>query len=202
MKARRSLFSIACLYRFCIWLPIVACTSFPVALASHEANKVETYAICSSRSIVKGEKLCESNLVKKLVPAAKCPAYPIIFMGYAIERIADRQLPANHVFTFKDFGLPTKLWATGDHYIVYALRDIPKGNVIKISDIAQSKWDKPGYKQGAFSDPNLVLNRPAAWTIEKGMILILPSVRLGISRDIKDQEKKNSDQPLHDKLSL
>lgn len=189
MKPRKSLLTTTLLNRFLICLLLLCYSDFKPSFASNEAKAIQSYVVCSSRAVKKGEKLCESNLVQKLVPTSDCPSDRILTMDYVLDRKADRQFPPNHVFTLTDLGLPTKPWPTGDPLIVYALKDIPKGRVIRISDIAQGEWGKPGYMQGAFSDPNLVLNRPAAWRINKGEVLILPAVGLGIGRELRKRER-------------
>jgi flagella basal body P-ring formation protein FlgA len=189
MKPRKSLLTAVLLIRFLICLLLLSFSDFKASFASNEAKAIQSSVVCSSRAVKKGEKLCESNLLQTLVPTSECPADRIVTMDYVLDRKADRQFPPKHVFTLTDLGLPAKPWPTGDALIVYALKDIPKGHVIRISDIAQGKWTKPGYMQGAFSDPNLVLNRPAAWHINKGVVLILPAVGLGIGRELRKRER-------------
>lgn len=142
------------------------------------------------RKINKGQEVLESNLKLSFVANSNFSSRPIQKMDYLIERVAGKQFPAGHIFTYKDFGLPETDWPTGNDVIVYALRDIKKGCIIRTSDVSQGKWTRPSYLQGGFSDLNLVINRPSKFGIQKGQILILPDVGLGMDYAIRMAQQK------------
>ena len=147
-------------------------------------------AICNRSMIKKGQPILESNLQLTFVKTPTWQSRPVQNLDYLRERIATKQYPPGHVFTYSDFGFPEIDWPTGNNLVVCAVRDIKKGSIIKISDIAQRKYNHSEPLQGGFSDMNFVLNRSSKFEIKKGQILILPDVGLGMDYYIRMQKRK------------
>jgi len=144
-----------------------------------------TNVVCCKHVIEKGRTISVEDLTSEARLISKCPIDPIGCLDIAAERQANRRFLKGHIFTFKDFDISPVSWPIGNNLVLYSLHDIPRGTVIKATDMVQGKWDKNNYPQNAFSNPNIIINRKTRFDIQKGQLICLYNFGLGINCNIR-----------------
>lgn len=139
---------------------------------THECKRGQINVVCSKRSIKKGETISPSSIVYKSVPAAVCPKSPILNADILWQRKAPRRFRAGHIFARSDFSLPSRAWPEAESCVLYAVRNIQEGQLLKEKDLARKDWKGRPYPQGAFSNPDIIINRPVKYGLQKDQIIL------------------------------
>lgn len=128
--------------------------------------------VCSKRTIKKGETINPSSIVYKSVPAAACPKSPIRNAVILWQRKAPRRFLAGHIFIRSDFELPSREWTEAKTCVLYAVRNVKEGQLLREKDLGRKDWKGRPYPQGAFSNPDIIINRPVKYGLQKDQVIL------------------------------
>jgi TonB family protein len=151
-----------------------------VSVPRHQFKPGSVDVVCNKRQIEQGQTVDLDNLTFRAVSAATCPTSPVKSIAVIESRKAQKTFLPGHIFTNSDFGLPERTWPAGPSLVVCAVQDIPISTVVKHSDVVQQRWNGRSFPQGAVSDPNIVIGRATKFGIQKGQVILLYEVGLGV----------------------